>query len=77
MGMPMSDQQNLTHDSNPFTMALNRMLEDKAARPQDVYRLAVIVQGLVDSLDDPQALETIRFELRALINDLSQHASGD
>jgi hypothetical protein len=73
----MSDQQDLTHDSNPFTMALNRMLEDKAARPQDVYRLAVIVQGLVDSLDDPQALETIRFELRALINDLSQHASGD
>lgn len=73
----MSDQQNLTHDSNPFTMALNRMLEDKAARPQDVYRLAVIVQGLVDSLDDPQALDTIRFELRALINDLSQHASGD
>jgi hypothetical protein len=61
-----------THEGNPFAVALDRMLRDKAARPQDVYRLAVIVQGLVESLDNPEALETIRFELRALINDLSQ-----
>ena len=66
-----------THDGNPFTIALNKMLQDKAARPEDVYRLAVIVQGLIDSLDDPPALDTIRFELRALINDLSQKTSGD
>jgi hypothetical protein len=61
-----------THEGNPFAVALDRMLRDKAARPQDVYRLAVIVQGLVESINDPEALETIRFELRALINDLSQ-----
>lgn len=61
-----------THENNPFTVALDRMLKDKAARPQDVYRLAVIVQGLVDSLDKPDALDTIRFELRALINDIAQ-----
>ena len=61
-----------TYESNPFTMALDRMLKAKAARPQDVYRLAVIVQGLMDSLDDPEAMDTIRFELRALINDMSQ-----
>jgi hypothetical protein len=61
-----------TYESNPFTMAMNRMLKDKAARPQDVYRLAVIVQGMLESMDSPEALETIRFELRALINDMSQ-----
>ncbi|MAS36731.1 MAG: hypothetical protein CL610_22190 [Anaerolineaceae bacterium] len=61
-----------THEGNPFTMALDRMLKAKAARPQDVYRLAIIVQGLVESLDSPEALDTIRFELRALINDMSQ-----
>ena len=72
-----SEQNDRTVDGNPFTVALNRMLKDKAARPEDVYRLAVIVQGLLDSLDDPQALDTIRFELRALINDLSQKTSGD
>ena len=66
-----------TMDGNPFTAALNKMLNDKAARPEDVYRLAVIVQGLLDSLEDPQALDTIRFELRALINDLSQKMSGE
>jgi hypothetical protein len=72
---PQSDRDtDRTLEGNPFTVALNRMLKDKAARPQDVYRLAIIVQGLVDSLDDPEALETIRFELRALINDLSQSA---
>lgn len=73
--MDDSEQQSdheRTYESNPFTMALNRMLKDKAARPQDVYRLAVIVQGLIDSLDDPEAMETIRFELRALIHDMSQ-----
>jgi hypothetical protein len=67
----------LTHNNNPFTVALNKMLKDKAARPEDVYRLAIIVQGLLESLDDPKALDTIRFELRALINDLSQKTSGD
>ncbi len=66
-----------THNANPFTAAMSKMLADKAARPEDVYRLAIIVQGLVDSLDDPKALDTIRFELRALINDLSQKTSGD
>ncbi|MBZ0302360.1 MAG: hypothetical protein K8J31_21620 [Anaerolineae bacterium] len=66
---PDSDR---TYEGNPFTMALDRMLKDKAARPQDVYRLAVIVQALIESLDSPEAMETIRFELRALINDMSQ-----
>lgn len=60
-----------THEANPFASVLDRMLQDKAARPQDVYRLAVIMQGLLDSLDDPKALETLRFELRALINDMA------
>lgn len=74
----MSDEnQDRTQQGNPFTVALNRMLQDKAARPQDVYRLAIIVQGILDSLDNPEALETIRYELRALINDLSQTTSGD
>lgn len=63
-----------TQQGNPFTVALNKMLKDKAARPQDVYRLAIIMQAILDSLDDPEALETIRFELRSLINDISQAA---
>ncbi len=74
----MSDaDQDRTQMGNPFAVALNRMLQDKAARPQDVYRLAVILQGVLESLNDPEALETMRFELRALINDISQTTSGD
>ena len=74
----MSDNdEDRTHQGNPFTLALNRMLQDKAARPQDVYRLAIILQGALESLDNPEALDTIRYELRALINDLSQSSSGD
>lgn len=65
-----------THLSNPFASALDRMLKDKAARPRDVYRLAVLMEGLVDSLDNPEALETIRGELRALIYDISEASSG-
>lgn len=75
--MSTTDDSEHTQQGNPFTVALNRMLKDKAARPQDVYRLAIIVQGILDSLDDPEALETIRFELRALINDISQSSSGN
>lgn len=67
-------QDEHTYPSNPFTVAVDRLLEDRAARPEDVYRLAVIMEALLDSLDDPDALRTIRFELRALINDLS-HAT--
>lgn len=40
-------------------------------RPQDIYRLAVIVEGLLDSVNDPDALKTIRSELRELISDLA------
>ncbi len=69
--------QDRTEMGNPFTLALNRILQAKAARPQDVYRLAIILQGILDSLDSPEALETMRFELRALINDMSQTAPGD
>jgi hypothetical protein len=32
---------------------------------------------VLESLDNPEALDTIRYELRALINDLSQSSSGD
>lgn len=39
-------------------------------RPHDIYRLAVIVEGLLDSANDPEALKTIRGELRELIHDL-------
>lgn len=74
--MSNPEDQDRTQQGNPFALALARMLKDKAARPQDVYRLAVIVQGMLDSMDNPEALETIRFELRALINDISQSASG-
>ena len=69
-------QLDQTHQVNPFASALDRMLKDKAARPQDVYRLAILMQGLVESLESPDALETIRFELRALINDMSQVVPG-
>jgi hypothetical protein len=41
------------------------------SRPHDIYRLAVIVEGLLDSVNDPDALKTIRGELRELIHDLA------
>ena len=68
-----------THQGIPFASALDRVLKDNAAHPEDVYRLAILMQGLLDSLESPEALETIRFELRALINDisLSQVVSGN
>ena len=65
-----------TQAVNPISNALNDLLSRKAARPQDVYRLAVIVEGLLDSLDSPEALKTIRGELRELINDLAQSIPG-
>ncbi len=75
--MPDSkSNQNRTEIENPIAKALSRVMERNAARPEDVYRLAVIVEGLMDSLDDPEALRTIRQELRALINDLSQSIPG-
>jgi hypothetical protein len=61
---------------NPIANALTRIVQSRAARPQDVYRLAVIVEGLLDSLDDPEAMSTIRHELRVLINDLSSTIPG-
>jgi len=69
-------KQERTEVFNPISNALNDLLTRKAARPQDVYRLAVIVEGLLDSLDDPEALNTIRGELRVLINDLAQSVPG-
>ncbi|HUN09819.1 MAG TPA: hypothetical protein PLQ56_24660 [Aggregatilineales bacterium] len=57
---------------NPIAASLQKMLERKAARPQDVYRLAVIMEAVLESLHDPVALETVRGELRVLLNDLSQ-----
>ena len=44
---------------------------DNHSRPHEIYRLAVIVEGLLDSANDPDALKTIRGELRELINDLA------
>lgn len=57
---------------NPIAASLQKMLERKAARPQDVYRLAVIMEAVLESLNDPAALATVRGELRVLLNDLSQ-----
>ena len=59
-----------TIKGNPLLEIVNHVLERKAARPQDVYRLAVIVQALLDSLENPDALETIRTELKVLIEDI-------
>lgn len=74
----MSETENEpTHMVNPISDALNNMLTRRAAHPKDVYRLAVILQGVLDSLDDPEALKTIRGELRALINDLSEVVNGN
>ena len=71
--MPDSDpKENRTEIENPIAKALSQIVKQQAARPRDVYRLAVIVAGFMDSVDDPEAMETIRAELRALINDLSQ-----
>ncbi len=71
----MSDEANNNHgreSSTPLADALRQILERKAARPQDVYRLAVIVEAILDAQDDPDALLTIRGELRELLHDLSQ-----
>lgn len=70
MVQPQADNE---HDEEitPIARTLNRILDRRAVRPRDVYRLAVIVEGLLDSLDDPQALTTIRGELRVLLQDLS------
>jgi hypothetical protein len=70
--MPNSDQSDRTEIVNPIASALSRIVDRQAASPEHVYRLAVIMEGLLDHLDDPEGLRTIRGELRALINDLSQ-----
>jgi transketolase len=62
-----------THAANPASNALNDMLQTRAARPKDIYRLAVILESVLESLDSPTALKTIRQELRTLIYDLSQN----
>lgn len=71
------DKREATIHHNPFASAVDRMLRDKAARPQDVYRLAVILQAVLDSLDKPEALDTIKFELHVLINDMSSQVGHD
>jgi len=71
----MATNSEHTHAANPLSSALNDMLETRAARPKDVYRLAVILESVLESLDSPTALKTIRQELRALIYDLSQNVS--
>lgn len=55
----------------PLADALRQILERKAARPQDVYRLAIIVEAILDADNDPEALKTIRGELRTLLHELS------
>ena len=72
----INPKHNRTELENPIAKALNQMVQQNAAHPQDVYRLAVITEALLDSLDDPEALQTIRAELRTLINDLSQSIPG-
>lgn len=64
-----------THATNPASEALGNIPESGAARPKDVYRLAVILESVLESLDSPAALKTIRQELRVLINDLSQNVA--
>lgn len=76
MSDPNQSENNRTEIVNPIAKALSQIVEKQAARPVDVYRLAVIVEGLMDSLDDPDALQTIRGELRHLLNDLSQTIPG-
>jgi hypothetical protein len=71
--MPQANRdKHPTQPLTPLVVTINRILERKAARPHDVYRLAVIVEALLDSLQDPAALDTIRGELRVLLYDLSQ-----
>ncbi len=70
MVQPQADNER-DEEITPIARTLNRILDRRAARPRDVYRLAVIVEALLDSLDDPEALATIRGELRALLQDLS------
>ena len=74
--MPDSDQSDRTEIVNPIASALSKIVDRNAASPEHVYRLAVIVEGLLDHLDDPEALRTIRGELRVLINDVSQSIPG-
>jgi len=78
MMMPKADndQPERTEIVNPIASALSKIVDRNAATPEHVYRLAVIVEGLLDHLDDPDGLHTIRGELRALINDLSQSIPG-
>jgi hypothetical protein len=70
--MPDTEKSDRTEIVNPIASALSRIVDRQAARPEHVYRLAVILEGMLDHLDDPEGLRTIRGELRALINDLSQ-----
>lgn len=76
--MPNSEQNqsDRTEITNPIANALSKIVDRNAASPEHVYRLAVIVEGLLDHLDDPEALRTIRGELRVLINDVSQSIPG-
>lgn len=76
--MPDSEQgqSDRTEIVNPIASALSKIVDRNAASPEHVYRLAVIVEGLLDHLDDPEALRTIRGELRVLINDVSQAMPG-
>jgi hypothetical protein len=76
--MPNSEQgqSDRTEITNPIANALSKIVDRNAASPEHVYRLAVIVEGLLDHLDDPDALRTIRGELRVLINDVSQSIPG-
>lgn len=76
--MPNSEQgqSDRTEITNPIANALSKIVDRNAASPEHVYRLAVIVEGLLDHLDDPEALRTIRGELRVLINDVSQSIPG-
>jgi hypothetical protein len=67
--------ENRTEIVNPIAKALSQVVKRQAAKPRDVYRLAVIFAGYIDSKDDPEAMKTIRAELRELINDLSETIS--
>jgi hypothetical protein len=55
-------------DGRPDAEASAQLREN--GRPPAICRLAVIVEGLLDSADDMEALKTIRAELRELIHDL-------
>jgi hypothetical protein len=76
MSKAENEQPERTEIVNPIANALSKIVDRNAATPEHVYRLAVIVEGLLDHLDDPDGLHTIRGELRALINDLSQSIPG-